>query len=93
MLNNDHLPLITDRCEHYDNTSARDHYVHYLDDSYDVDYLEAYFNEDFEEIDRIESSALALGCGPLAECTMITNSSTQRVNCRLSTHTLMLYLF
>jgi hypothetical protein len=72
------------RCEHYDKTMARDHYIHYLDDSYDIEYLDAYFNEDFEEIDRIEESAFALGYGPRAKCTTITNSSGQKVHCRQS---------
>ncbi|KAG6917541.1 hypothetical protein DXG01_002177 [Tephrocybe rancida] len=67
-------------CEHYER-SSRDHYIQYLDGSYDVDYLEAYFNEDNEEMDRIEEGALGLGYGPLADCTNIANSSSQRTHC------------
>lgn len=71
------------RCEHY-STSSRDHYIHYLDDSYDTDYLEAYFHEDSDELDRIEQEVWELGAGPLAECTTVSNFSSQRIFCRES---------
>ena len=72
------------RCEHYDGRAARDHYVQYLDDAYDLDYLEAFFYEDDDELNRIEDAARALGYGPLAKCTTIANASSQKVHCRQS---------
>ncbi|KAF8064390.1 hypothetical protein FPV67DRAFT_1451580 [Lyophyllum atratum] len=69
-------------CEHYDDKLSRDHYIHYLDGSFDVDYLDAYFNEDSDELERIEGAALTLGFGPLAVCTNIANVSSQRICCR-----------
>jgi hypothetical protein len=53
-----------------------------LDDSYDLNYLEAHLNEDSEEIDRIEEYAKVLGFGPLVECTTTSNFSEQKVFCR-----------
>lgn len=52
------------------------------DGSYDLEYLEAVLCEDFEEIDRIEAAAEALGYGPLVQCTTVTNCSSQRAFCR-----------
>lgn len=72
---------VNQRCEHYNKDSACDHYVHYLDGSYDLNYLDAYVNEDTDEIDHIEAAALAVGYGPLATCTMVVNSSAQQINC------------
>jgi hypothetical protein len=72
------------RCEHYSKFGTRDHYIHFIDDSYDLEYLEAYFNKDTEIIDQIEASAAAVGYGPLSKCTMVTNFSAQRVCCRES---------
>lgn len=68
-------------CEHYDELNAWDHYVQYLDDAYDLDYLDAFFNEDAKEIDWIEDAAHALGYGPLVQCTTVANVSFQRIYC------------
>ncbi|KAG6819960.1 hypothetical protein H0H93_007040 [Arthromyces matolae] len=51
--NDRQLPYVA--CEHYNNISSRNHYIHYLDESFDLEYLEAYINEDSEEMDRIEA--------------------------------------
>ncbi|KAG6808642.1 hypothetical protein H0H92_003424 [Tricholoma furcatifolium] len=69
------------KCEHYTKNS-RYHYLHLLDDSYDFDYLEAYFNEDCDELDRIEHEAFIAGYGPLADCSTVSNISSQKVCCR-----------
>jgi hypothetical protein len=76
------------RCEHYCIRGNRDHFIQYLDnEGYDIDYLDAYFNEDMEEIERIESAANSAGYGPLAPCSTIYNFSSQRTHCRKSWHT------
>ena len=62
--------------------TVRDHYIQYLDDAYDLDYLEAFFYEDDDELNRIEEAAHALGYGPLAKCATIANASSQKVHCR-----------
>lgn len=76
--------LLTDcytRCEHYSELS-RGHLFQHLDNSYDIDYVDAYFHEDSEELERIEQAAFSLGYGPLVDCTTVTNFSAQRVCCR-----------
>ncbi|KAF8957977.1 hypothetical protein BDZ97DRAFT_2078861 [Flammula alnicola] len=80
----DDKPFI--RCEHYNIHRNRDHFVQYLDDSYDIDYLEAHFNEDFEELERIERMASRLGYGPLAECSTVVNFTSQRLCCPNRSH-------
>ena len=62
----------------------KDHLLLYTigDGSYDVDYIEAHFNDDMEELDRIESTALAAGTGPQHACTNISNFSSQKTFCR-----------
>lgn len=62
----------------------KDHLLLYTigDGSYDVDYIEAHFNDDTEELDRIESTALAAGTGPQHACTNISNFSSQKTFCR-----------
>ncbi|KAJ7574202.1 hypothetical protein C8J56DRAFT_1065197 [Mycena floridula] len=75
----DEKPFIA--CQHYNPDFSRNHMIYYLDESYDIDYIEAVFHEDEDEINRIESSAQALGYGPRVECTTITNSSSQRTFC------------
>ncbi|KAJ7936465.1 hypothetical protein B0H13DRAFT_1853530 [Mycena leptocephala] len=47
------------RCEFY-RSNNRFHLCRYIDESYDWDYIEAYFNEDEDELDRIENAAQAL---------------------------------
>ncbi|KAJ7599699.1 hypothetical protein C8J56DRAFT_1156467 [Mycena floridula] len=68
-------------CQYYHPETDRDHHMHYLDGSYDADYLEAYFSNDEVEMARIEQAAQALGYGPLVECTTVLNASTQRACC------------
>lgn len=70
------------RCEHYSWDGNRDHLKLVLDDSFDLEYIEAHFNEDMEELERIELRAAAMGYGPRVTCTTVTNFSAQRVCCR-----------
>ncbi|KAG6847309.1 hypothetical protein H0H93_008916, partial [Arthromyces matolae] len=79
------------RCEHY-TSSNRDHFIYYLDETYDLNYLEAYFNEDAEEQDRIEDVALTSGYGPRSECTTVLNASSQRLCCRELTQCELVHL-
>lgn len=72
------------RCQHYSKFGTRDHYIHFIDDSYDLEYLDAYFNEDTQTVEQIEATAAAVGYGPLSKCTTVTNFSAQRVYCRES---------
>ncbi|KAG6824163.1 hypothetical protein H0H92_007812, partial [Tricholoma furcatifolium] len=65
------------KCEHY-QASSRDHYIEYLDESYDLDYIEAYFQEDADELDRIEQIAFGSGYGPLTDCSTVSNVSSQK---------------
>jgi len=80
----EYINFVLTRCEHYSKFGTRDHYIHFIDDSYDLEYLEAYFNEDTEIIDQIEASTAAVGYGPLSKCTTVTNFSAQRICCRES---------
>jgi len=48
-----------------------------LDESFDLGYIEAHFNEDTEEIDRIELQAAETGYGPCITCTTMINFSSQ----------------
>ena len=48
-----------------------------LDESFDLGYIEAHFNEDTEEIDRIELQAAEMGYGPRITCTTMTNFLAQ----------------
>lgn len=71
------------RCEHFNGAENRSHYAQHIDGNYyDVAYLEAFFTGDVDEAYRIEFEALESGHGPLAECNTITNTSSQRRNCR-----------
>ncbi|KAK7022633.1 hypothetical protein R3P38DRAFT_3196030 [Favolaschia claudopus] len=67
-------------CE-FNSSSNRFHLCRFLDESYDLDYLEAYFNEDDDELERIEEAASRLGYGPLATCRNVANFSSQRYHC------------
>jgi hypothetical protein len=71
-------------CEHYDSVNNRQHFLDYTPSkgAMDCDYLEALFNQDTEEIQRIESAASALGYGLLAQCNTVCNFSSQRIVCR-----------
>ncbi|KAJ7276956.1 hypothetical protein C8J57DRAFT_1584425 [Mycena rebaudengoi] len=70
-------------CEHYSKNTNKDHYINtaIADGSYDIQYLEALFINDEEEIYEIEESAVELGYGPLIECSTVCNFSTQRSIC------------
>ena len=68
-------------CEHYSRTGNRDHYIHFLNDSYDVDYLKVHFFKDMTALNQIEATAALDGYGPLSACTTITNFSAQRAYC------------
>ena len=72
------------RCEHYSWDGNRDHLKIVLDESFDMEYMEAHFNEDMDELERIELRAAAMGYGPRFTCTTVTNFSAQRVCCRES---------
>jgi hypothetical protein len=71
------------RCEHYNKAKNKDHLLVYTigDGSYDVDYIDAHFSNDTEELHRIESVALAAGAGPQRVCTTVSNFSSQKVFC------------
>ncbi|KAJ7280439.1 hypothetical protein C8J57DRAFT_1220907 [Mycena rebaudengoi] len=70
-------------CEHHSKNTNKDHYIKtaIADGSYDIQYLEALFINDEEEIYKIEESAVELGYGPLIECSTVCNFSTQRSIC------------
>src|ERR1700683_3988393 len=74
------------RCEHYSKIENKDHLLLYSigDGSYDVDYIEAHFSNDTEELHRIEEEALLAGTGPQHVCTTVSNFSSQKVYCRMS---------
>ena len=55
-----------------------------LDESYDLAYLEAYFNEDIREVTWMEEEAARVGYDPRATCTTIANAASQLLFCRMS---------
>jgi hypothetical protein len=55
-----------------------------IDESFDLEYIEAHFNDDTDELERIELRAAAMGYGPRVTCTTVMNFSAQRVCCRES---------
>ena len=55
----------------------RDHLKIVLDESFDFEYIEAHFNEDEDELRRIELRVATIGYGPRVACTMVTNFSAQ----------------
>jgi hypothetical protein len=65
------------RCEHYSWGVNKDHLKITLDERFDVEYMEAHFNGDTDEIDRIEVQAAEMGYGPRVTCTTVTNFSAQ----------------
>lgn len=73
------------RCEHY-SWRNRDHLKIVLDESFDIEYMEAHFNEDMDELERIELRAAAMVYGPRFACTTVTNFSAQQVCCHESVH-------
>ncbi|KAJ7730898.1 hypothetical protein DFH07DRAFT_756061 [Mycena maculata] len=73
------------RCEHFDKKTSRDHFydpnIGAATGTYDLEYIEAVFNSDKEEVAHIEDAAFTLGYGPLVECTTIANVSSQKAFC------------
>ncbi|KIJ69922.1 hypothetical protein HYDPIDRAFT_78824 [Hydnomerulius pinastri MD-312] len=67
-----------------DRPFIRDHLVHYGPESgeYDVEYLQALFNEDKEETHVIESEAQRHGFYPASPCPTVINHTSVRVTCR-----------
>ena len=77
------------RCEHYNvqPEGTQDHLCSYKVSTglYDIEYLEALFDGDEEEIAQIEKSAHDEDrFGPLAACSTIWNHSSLKVHCRES---------
>jgi hypothetical protein len=81
-----HILTHTSRCEHYSVRfgGTRDHLFSYEVGTglYDVEYLEALFDNDMEEITRIENAACNDGFGPLALCSTTWNPNAIKVHCR-----------
>lgn len=75
------------RCEHYSMRlgGMRNHLFSYEvgNGLYDMDYLEALFDDDEDEIRRFESTAQKKGYGPLVACSTIANHNSIKVNCRM----------
>jgi hypothetical protein len=73
-------------CEYYsvELGGTRDHLFSYDAGSglYDLPYLEALFDNDEEEIVRIESAAHSDGFGPLAPCSTAWNNNSVKIHCR-----------
>ncbi|KIK91467.1 hypothetical protein PAXRUDRAFT_34934 [Paxillus rubicundulus Ve08.2h10] len=82
MSNGRHLAVATwpnlSSCEFYDEKGIRDHLVHYGPESgeYDIDYLQALFNEDMDEINAIELEAQQCEFDPAAPCPTIMNHTS-----------------
>ncbi|KAF8078916.1 hypothetical protein FPV67DRAFT_1690345 [Lyophyllum atratum] len=58
------------------------HYDEHVDETrYNFDYIKAYFDNNKDDLERIEQSASELGVGPLRACTTVTNFSAQKVCC------------
>ncbi|KAF8583601.1 hypothetical protein K439DRAFT_1348333, partial [Ramaria rubella] len=74
--------LILNSCEHYNHTN-RSHFITYKPSKGMLycNYLEALFTGDSEEVTRIEQGASNHGYGPLAECTTVSNFSSQCIVC------------
>jgi len=74
------------RCEYYSVRfgGTRDHLYSYEASTgpYDVEYLEALFDNDKEEIARVESTAHSNGFGPLALCSTVWNNNSVKIHCR-----------
>lgn len=70
-------------CEHYSSDGNRAHLIQPLDESYDLAYLQAYFNEDIREVNRMEEEAARMGYGPRATCTTTANATSQLLFCRM----------
>ncbi|KAJ6491498.1 hypothetical protein DFH09DRAFT_1105027 [Mycena vulgaris] len=70
------------KCEHY-SAQNKDHWTDFTiaDGSYDIDYLEAIFSGNNETIHEIEDAARLSDYGPLAQCPVVSNFSSQKLNC------------
>jgi hypothetical protein len=81
-----HFIRIIQRCEYYSTQhgGTRDHLCSYKVSMglYDVEYLEALFDDDKEAITQIEGSACKSGFGPLVSCPTAWNNSSVKVHCR-----------
>ena len=75
----------TSRCEHYSVQfgGTQDHLFSYEVGTglYDVEYLEALFDNDIEEITWIENAACNGRFGPLALCSTTWNPNAIKVHC------------
>ncbi|KZP19049.1 hypothetical protein FIBSPDRAFT_955798 [Athelia psychrophila] len=73
------------RCEHFSSRlgGSRDHLFSYAPGNglYNLEYIEALFDNDHDTIRKFEAAAQASGFGPLATCTSIANHSSIKVNC------------
>ncbi|KAJ7629167.1 hypothetical protein DFH06DRAFT_1338450 [Mycena polygramma] len=71
------------KCEHYSTHNNKDHYINTAisDGSYNIDYLEALFSGDEEDVSYIEEAGVGLGYGPLVDCTTVCNYSSQKTLC------------
>ncbi|KAJ7127685.1 hypothetical protein C8R44DRAFT_616325 [Mycena epipterygia] len=69
-------------CEHYSKMN-KDHWADFSigDGSYDLDYLEAIFSNNLDTIHEIEDRARLSDYGPLAPCSVVSNFSSQKLNC------------
>ncbi|KAJ6588090.1 hypothetical protein B0H19DRAFT_921880 [Mycena capillaripes] len=69
-------------CEHYSKHN-KDHWVDFSINggSYNLDYMEAIFSDNTEAIHAIEEEARLSDYGPLALCPVVSNFSTQKLNC------------
>ena len=80
------IDLFFSRCEHHSTQlgGTRDHLFSYEVGTglYDLEYLEALFDKDTEEIAQIEKLAHGDGFGPLVLCSTVWNSNTIKVHCR-----------
>ncbi|KAJ6531648.1 hypothetical protein DFH09DRAFT_1263868 [Mycena vulgaris] len=70
------------KCEHY-SAQNKDHWTDFTiaDGSYDIDYLEAIFSGNNETIHEIGGAARLSDYGPLAQCPVVSNFSSQKLNC------------
>ena len=70
-------------CEFYAKDGACDHLLDYGPASglYDLDYLQALFNSDQDEIAVIEAEAKEHGFDPASQCAVVMNNTSVRVMC------------
>ncbi|KIJ41766.1 hypothetical protein M422DRAFT_255076 [Sphaerobolus stellatus SS14] len=82
-VNKEGRPVIC--CEHYNSHTSRHHLLDYTPsrEQLDLNYLEAYFSNDVEELLAMEKVASHLGFGPRAPCMTVENYSAQRTHCSI----------